>query len=364
MKKRSNGKGVVIVLITLIIICLACGTIGFIESKKTDDTKPNKNTNYKVTYRYYLDGEEIDDMLEQDYTEIENPDFEGATEETPNYAFEKYTCTNNVTGEFDEEKWEFKPDLTANSTCRLYFIKTLHTVTFKASNGKLPSGEAEENVTIGLDKERKINILGNDGYKFDKVECTNEIISTYDENTKDLTISNVKKDSICTISFKISDFTAEITAANGSVADPKKSTNYGGTVEFDVTPSENYKFSEVKCTNGQTGKYNEASGKLTIAGLTNDTVCTIEFRPIRYQVTLEVVNGTILTTSQNPQSVAEGRTASFGINPNDGYAITGAEKSCENANGAEIVVSPGIVSVYNVTSDLKCKVTLKAASSN
>lgn len=363
MKKKPKGKGIVITLILLIIICLLCGTLGLLESKKSVTTnKPNTNKDYKVTYRYYLDGEEVDEMIEQEFTEVTNPDFEGATEQTPNYAFEKYTCTNNVLGEFDEEKWEFKSDLTANSTCRLYFIKTFHTVTFKANNGKLPSGQNEEELIVALDKERKLNIIGNEGYKYDKVECTNGVTTTYDENTKDLTVSNVKKDSTCTVSFKISDFTAEVTASNGSVTEPKKSSNYGGTVEFDVTPSENYKFSEVKCTNGQKANYNEASGKLTITGLTNDTTCTIEFRPIRYQVTLIVKNGTILTNSENPQSVAEGRTASFGISPNEGYGLTGAEASCTNPNGAKIEASAGIVSVYNVTSDLTCTVTLKATN--
>lgn len=359
MKKKPKGKGIVITLILLIIICLICGTLGFLESKKTVTNKPSKNKDYKVTYRYYLDGEEVDEMIEQDFTEVANPDFEGATEKIPNYAFEKYTCTNNVLGEFDEEKWEFKPDLTANSTCRLYFIKTMHKVTFKANNGKLPSGNPEEEITVALEKDSKINIIGNDGYKFDKIECTNGVVATYDENTKDITVSNVKKDSTCTVSFKISDFTAEVTASNGSVTEPKKSSNYGGTVEFDVTPSENYKFGDLKCTNNQKGNYNEATGKLTITGLTNDTVCQIEFRPIRYQVTLTVKNGTILTTSENPQSIAEGRTASFGISPNEGYALTGAEASCTNPNGAKIEVSAGIVSIYNVTSDLTCTVSLK-----
>lgn len=363
MKKKPKSKGIIITLILLIIICLICGTLGLLESKKTiTSNKPSKEKDFKVTYRYYLDGEEVDEMIEQEFTELNNPDFEGAVEEIPNYAFEKYTCTNDVIGEFDEEKWEFTPNLTANSTCRLYFIKTMHKVTFKASNGKLPSGNPEEEIIVALEKEGKINIIGNDGYKYDRVDCTNGVLANYDENTKDLTVSNVKKDSTCTVSFKISDFTAEVTASNGSVTEPKKSSNYGGTVEFDVTPSENYKFGDLKCTNGQNGNYNEATGKLTITGLTNDTVCTIEFKPIRYQVTLVVKNGTILSTSQNPQSVAEGRTASFGISANDGYALTGAEASCVNPNGAKIEASGGIVSVYNVTSDLTCTVTLKATS--
>lgn len=370
MKKRKKEKSILIILIFLIIICLICGTIGLLESKKVK-TKIDKEDmeNYKITYRYYLDGEEIEEMPEQDYTELPNNNFEGSVEEVPNYTFERYACTKEVTGEFDEEEWEFVPNLTANATCRLYFLKTMHTVTVKASNGKLPSNNIEEEIIVQLNKDKTINVTPNDGYKYDEsdlrsVSCTNSTLGEYNKDTKDLKISNVTKDSICTISFKISDYTAEVTATNGSVTEPKKNSSYGGVLDFDVTPSENYKFHQVKCSNNQKATYNESTGKLTISGLTNDTVCSIEFRPIKYQVTLEVINGTVLSTSTNPQSVAEGRNASFGISANTNYMLTGAEASCTNPNGAKIEVSSGIVSIYNVTSDLKCKVTLKPKSEN
>ena len=90
MKKKPKNKGIVITLILLIIICLICGTLGLLESKKTvTPNKPSKEKDFKVTYRYYLDGEEVDEMIEQEFTELNNPDFEGTVEEIPNYAFEK-----------------------------------------------------------------------------------------------------------------------------------------------------------------------------------------------------------------------------------------------------------------------------------
>ena len=39
------------------------------------------------------------------------------------YTFEKYECSNEVKGSWDNKKWKFTPDLTADSTCKLYFIK-------------------------------------------------------------------------------------------------------------------------------------------------------------------------------------------------------------------------------------------------
>lgn len=360
--KKKNKTGVLITLITLIVICLFCGIIGFLESKKdTTNKKPNTNKDYKVAYKYYIDGEEVKEMVENDFTEIENKDFEGQIDKIPNYKFEKYACTNNVIGEWDEENWKFNPDLTANTTCRLYFIKTLHTVTIKANNGKLPNNESEEKVIVQINDEEKINILPNDGFKYEKVECNNDVIANYDETTKDLTISNISKDAICTISYQISDYVVEVNTSNGTVSESKKNTNYGGTVTFDVTPSENYKFDRVSCTNNQNNA-NYSNGKLTITGITDDTICTIEFKPIKYEVSLEVINGNLLSSSPSTQSVAEGRTVSFGITPNEGYQITGADASCDNLNGAKLEISSGTLFVYNVTSNMQCKITLKATN--
>ena len=47
--KKKNKKGLIITLIGLIVICLACGTIGYLESSKSDKPKDkDKNETYKV----------------------------------------------------------------------------------------------------------------------------------------------------------------------------------------------------------------------------------------------------------------------------------------------------------------------------
>lgn len=360
MKKRK-GKSVVITLIALIVICLACGTIGLLENNKPSNSKkPNKDKDYKVAYKYYLDGEEVEEMIEQEYTTSENQGFEGAEEKTPNYMFEKYTCTNNVTGEFDEENWEFNPDLTANTTCRLYFIRTMHEVTFEANNGKLPSGSSEEKLKVELNKEGTINIIPNDGYEYDKVECNNEVLAEYNAETRDLKVSNVKKDSICRIYFKVRSYTAEAKASNGTVTEDKKSSNYGGTVIFNVKPAENYKYESVTCTNGQNGIYNEVNETLTISGLSNDTVCTVNFKAQKLSVTLNIENGKIKNGYTTTVEVAEGMTATFAIEANEGYVLTGMDVTCGNTKIEH--QGQGIIKVYDVKENATCKATLKKAN--
>lgn len=356
MKKKTNKKGVLIVLISLIIICLTCGTIGLLESKKgPEDRKPNKQEDYKIAYKYYIDNEEVTDMPELETTTEPDPDFEGAESTLPKYKFERYTCTNDVTGEFDEEKWEFKPNLTNNTTCRLYFLKTTHEVTVKVSNGKLPTNAPEEKVNVELESDGTINVIPNEGYKFEGVTCTNETTAEYNADTKDLKISNVTKDSTCSIAFTISDFTAELSVQNGNATESRKSANYGGNLTFEVTPSENYVFDKITCTNGQNASY--GNGRVSINGLTNNTVCTVEFKANKLKVTLELTNGKVLTT--NPLEVSEGRTANFDIKADENYSYTNAVIDCTNDAGTRAEVTKDLFTVYNVTKDMTCKVRLK-----
>lgn len=359
MKKKTNKKTILIVLITLIIICLLCGTLGLIESKKeVNPNKPGDKKDYKVTYRYYLDGEEIEEMPELEEIEIANPDFEGSETTIPKYKYERYTCTNEVTGEFDEEKWEFNPDLTNNTTCRLYFLNTIHEVTVKVSNGKLPSNNPEEIVVVELEKDATINVLPNDGYKFEGVNCTNEVIGEYNEETKDLKISNVNINATCTITYTISDYTAEVQVQNGTVLENKKSANYGSTINFKVTPAENYTFDKVNCTNEQKATYNEET--LTIKGLTNDTICTIEFKASKYKVKLNVENGKIID-GKNTLEKSEGQSAMFEVKANEGYSLTKSTIDCGKYDKNKVTFNNGYFTIPNVTEDITCNLTLKEA---
>lgn len=356
MKKRSNW--LVIVLSLLIVICLACGTLGLYLNIKEDNPIESDNKDYKVVYRYFIDGTEVNNEVKQEYLEENDPEFEGNIKKTALYSFERYTCTNDVEGTWDEEKWEFNPELTANTTCRLYFNKNIHEVTVKASNGKLPNNTLEQKINVEIDKEGIINIIPNDGYAFDKVSCTNEATAEFDASTKDLKIKNVKKDSICTVSFKIRDYKIEVKASNGTVTEEAKTASFGNNVVFNVTPSENYKFERVTCTNNQQATF--ADGKLTVTGINNDTVCTVQFVPIKYQVSLTIEGGELLPNFNTPVSVSEGQKATFGVISKEGYSLTNPELTCGAGIHAEF--QSGVVYVYDVRSNINCTLKLKKES--
>jgi len=359
MKKRSNG--LVIVLSTLIVICLACGTLGLYFSMIEDKPKEEEdNKDYKVVYRYFIDGTEVNKEVKQDYLEEKDPEFEGNIKKIEMYSFDRYTCTNDVKGTWDEEKWEFKPELTANTTCRLYFNKNIHEVTVKASNGKLPNNTLEQKINVEIDKEGILNVIPNDGYAFDKVDCTNGSTAEFDSNTKDLKIKNVKKDSICTISFKIRDYKVEVKASNGTVTDGNKTASYGNTVTFNVTPSENYKFERVECTNGLTPNATYADNKLTITGINNDTVCTVQFSPIKHTVSLTIDGGSFVDGYSSPITVADGKNTNFGVVALEGYLLTNADLTCDNATGHDRhEFTGGVVWIYGIRGNINCTLKLK-----
>lgn len=366
MKKRSNGVLVIIIIMT--ILSLSGGIVGLLANmnqnteKPKDDTKPE---NYEVTYRYYIDSEEVNkDKIDESKEKIiecdlvTNPTCVPGTKQDATIKFEKYTCTNNVKGEWNDENWEFTPDLTANTTCRLYFTNLIHDVKFTVANGTLPIDNPEGIVKNKLGEDSTIIITPTAGYKFDKVECDNNATAEFNQENNLLTVKNVTKNTTCTISFKINDYSIEVKATYGSVSESVKSANYGGTVTFDVTPAENYGDAIVSCTNDQKATY--ANNVLTVAAITNNTVCTIQFKSIKYSVNLTVVNGTLLSQSENPQTTTPNGRVSFGISPQEGYGYTGAEATCDNANYIpEIIGTNNIVMISNINANLNCTLTLK-----
>ncbi|MCI8330805.1 MAG: hypothetical protein HFE04_01750 [Bacilli bacterium] len=367
--KQKNKKGLIITLIILIITCILCGTVGFLESKKEDDPKDkDKNKNYKVTYMYYIDNEKVDELPEKEELKVINPDFEGAEDDTLVYQFEKAACTNiktpNENGTWDDEEWEFTPpELTNNSTCRLYFLKSLHKVTVKASNGELPNKENEQEFDALINDETIVIVKPKEGYKYDseiKATCTNGAKAEYDETTGDLKITDVTKDSTCTIPFKISDYTVEIEANFGTITGERsKTVNHGGNVEFEIKEAENYIYDDYTCTNDQKASF--VNGKLTVREVTNNTKCTVTFKPKKLSVTLTIEGGKLDSGYSSPLEVSEGQTATFIVKANEGFSYSNMNVDCDGSTKGDYQSTgdSAIVKIYDVKTNAICKVTLK-----
>lgn len=360
MKKKSNA--LVYILLFLITICLAGGIVGLMAKKSGINSNTNSKKDpkdFKVTYKYYLDGEEVNEMVKQDTIQVENPEFEGVMDKKDLYTYDKYTCTNEVTGSWNNEQWSFTPELTADTTCRLYFLKIFHEVTVNTTNGLLPNNTNTQKFLIERNNSKITNVIPTEGYKIDtNLKCTNEVNAVYNEETKDLTISNVNKDSICTIPFVLRGYEVEIQVSMGEAKETKKTANFGDTVTFETTPLENYIFDTVNCTNNQVGEFDQVSNILSIKNLNNDTKCVVQFKQNKHQVNLKVVGGALVNV-KSPLSVDNNGSAAFPLSKNEGYKYTGAKLTCDGVTvESELNTATNILTIKNVTQDLNCTYTL------
>lgn len=365
MKKSS--KGVLVIIIIMIILSLSGGIVGLLANLNNNTPKPKddiKKEDYKVTYKYYIDNKEVTKEkidASKSYTTLCNSADTNCIPTTTQakIKYNSYSCTNNVKGEWQDTSWEFTPDLTANTTCKLYFDSLIHNVKITVSNATLPVDNIEGLLENRVGETSNIIITPKEGYKFDKVECDDTtVLATFNNETNTLSINNVTKDTTCNISFKLNDYSVEVQVTYGSVTENTKSANYGGTVSFNVTPAENYGDALVSCTNNQNGIYNKDTKTLTVSSLTNDTKCTVQFKSIKYSVNLTVVNGTLVGTS--PISTTPNGSVSFGINVNDGFGYTGANIDCGTQNvKTNIIGTSNIVQISEINQDLNCTLTLK-----
>ena len=113
-----KSKGLKIILIILILLTGSMGAVGYVQSKKQPTNKPNEDVN-KITYEYYLE----DELQETMPINIQNGmDENGSVISEPTYQFSRFTCTNDLTGDFDVDNWKFIPKENKTSTCKLYFV--------------------------------------------------------------------------------------------------------------------------------------------------------------------------------------------------------------------------------------------------
>ncbi len=369
---KNNSKVIMYLLVILIVGCLAAGGLGYSRSLTTKSNDPgsgNNNDNnggktkeYNVNYKYYLDGIEVEEEVKDEKEKTDSENFEGASESKRLYSFDKYSCSNEVKGTWNDEEWKFTPVLTADATCRLYFIKNTHEVKVIGVNATLKDNADNEIVKVEKDLETKVNLKPTAGYKYASHDCSNRTEASYDAEKNILTIKSAPKDSECTVSFAVSAFTAQVKVQNGNIdsKDENKKANYGESLTFAVVPSENYGRPTIDCTNGQTGTYN--NGSFTIRSLTNDTVCTISFTISKNKVTLNVENGTVINVDNsetpNVKETTNNGVVTFGISKNDGYLLTNPELTCNDEN-VRIIHASGTITISGVTKDTVCTVKLK-----
>ncbi len=352
----KNKIGIVITSLLFIISSAAAAT-GYVYSKEGNVDKTNTDNNKDtITYEYYLDDVKQTNMPQKEelLDEFGNPTGKNK------YLFSRFNCTNNVSGSFDEENWNFNPENEKESTCSLYFVNSQYTVTVDARGGIVTSSNPNI-VDRGSDIE--FNITPDEGYEFTgtEVTCSNNKTATWDQSTNTLSVSSVTEDMACTISFTIKELRVDITVKNGT-GNTTENTSYGGNISAIVEPNSGYENPTVTCTNKQEAKFE--NNKLIIDKLTDNTACTISFskvEPKNYNVKLTDIPEEVTVTTAKEFTIVSGGTVTFTLKANDGFVVSGI--SCtpqvvpETTNNADGTVSYKFLSV---TQDIDCKITASA----
>lgn len=341
----KNFKVFKILLLIIIIITLSFGVLGFYISKTTNNTQNNNKSSYSIKLLYYLNSsEKLTDMPSN-------------SDEETLYKFDKYVCTNNVKGTWDDENWKFNIQKTADATCKLYFVSATYNTTLNITNGTLDEN-AVTIVNSNADGVFKINAT--EGYTYDTATCSNNEEIVWDETTSELTVKSIKSDTACNVNFKLKEYNVEISVTNGK-SGITKIIQYNKSFTSTVTPTSGYGNPTITCNNVDLGQSvtsgTWANNIYTMNSITSNIKCVIEFKlvevvPVTYSITLEIVpSGTATVTS--PLSVKSGESVTFAIDIEDGYKI-GDLTECKGAVNND----NGTITISNVQKNSTCRIIM------
>lgn len=332
----------IILLAISILICLSLGGLGYYISTKNTSNNDNSNK-YEISMMYYLNGtEKLTEMPINSEDEVL-------------YKFDKYVCTNKVTGTWDEETWKFSVQKTADATCKLYFVSAIYNVDLNITNAEL---DEESATTVGSNADGVFQITADEGYTFDTATCANEEEIFWDEETSELTVKTIKSDTSCDVAFKLKEYSVVVTVTNGKGA---ITTNIQHNQQFSttVTATSGYGDPTITCNNTDLGQSITAgtwkNNKYTMNAITANTRCVIEFKlinviPVTYTLTIEIAPAGSATVT-SPVTVEDGQTVNVTINPIGNNKI-GEVTECS------ATFNENVVTVPNVQKNTTCKVIM------
>lgn len=342
-------KGVFVILLFLFIICGAGAVIGYLESKKETKKPVENEVKGNIKYVYYLDDvEDVEGLLTKKASEepIDGEPGEVDPNEIPvepeklsdKYVFVDYNCTNDFKGEFDIEKWEFVPSSDnpkdKDSTCKLYFNKSMYQVSFT-----ITKGEAKEPVFVKRGEDGIFEIKPNEGHEKNTLTCGNKE-ATWDEVNNKLIVNAITSDLQCQISFKEKMLTMKVIVVNGT-GNTTEEAIYGSKTEAIIGPSIGYENPTVSCTNNQEAKIN-SNNTMSIDKLTDNTECTVTYEEKKETFTLNVeVPHTIkISVGSSSQTINKGAVGQFGLRPDSGVTIKSI--SCHKTGATGEIVTPSV----------------------
>ena len=169
-----------------------------------------------------------------------------------------------------------------------------------------------------------------------------------------VTVTNVVKDTTCTVNFKVPTYNVKLSVTNGSVESANLTVEKNKNAEFTITPNEGYSLTlESDSCNGVM-----EGNVYKVNNITSDKTCNISLKKSSYVLTLNVVNGTSNLTNQN---VDYNENATFIVTPNSGYTIKESLVSCSKSNAS---IKDNTLTISGVKSNDTCTVNITKSEWN
>ncbi len=361
-----KNKGLLFLLIILFIIALGGGGVGYYYNmQRTHETPPTPidPPQVKISYLYYLEDAHVEEMP----TNKVVVDDEGNESKDIKYKFSRFSCTNNLTGNFDEENWEFVPNEQKDSTCSLYFVNAKYDVTLTVINGK---AEGDNPISVEREQNGKFKINPDAGYAFKEAQCSpNDKEATWDSSDSTLNINAITNDIMCKVSFDVKQLSAKITVVNGT-GNTTENVKYGDAVSVIVTANNGYEKPTIECSNKQTATFE--NNKINIAKLTDSTECKVTFNAVpvtKYKLTfdLSAVSSSGLVTIQSgnvTQEIESGKDGSVTLSVSSGYKPTLDCGGVSPSKEEPLTDTTIKYTFMSMTKDITCKVTDVTHSAN
>ncbi|MEG0798815.1 MAG: hypothetical protein RR228_02230 [Bacilli bacterium] len=344
----KNKNIIIITLCTFIVLSFTAGIIGLLERNSKKEKPPV--TKYKATYVYLLDDKEVTAIPKNE-------------KDKNSVSYSRYSCTNRVEGSWDNEKWSFTPVLTANTTCKIYFVSTEFEMSFKIENGSIANITPDQTGIYKANKKGATTadfiqeILPKEGYSYKDASCNSNNEISWDKENKELTIKNIKENTLCTVNFEISNYEVKTLVENGSGAS-SLTIKHGENANATVTPSIGYGTPVITCTNKQNGTW--INDKFTVTKVTDNTSCTVTFKPLTFDINLSVTNGT--SDVKSPIKLEYNKTKTFTLTPSDGYLTDDyVANGCDNFTKT-IANNKLVLEIKTVKTNETCNITFNKAT--
>ena len=173
-------------------------------------------------------------------------------------------------------------------------------------------------------------------------------------NNNVVTVTNVVKDTTCTVNFKVPTYNVKLNVTNGSVESANLTVEKNKNAEFTITPNVGYSLTlESDSCNGVM-----EGNVYKVNNITSDKTCNISLKKSSYVLTLNVVNGTSNLTNQN---VDYNENATFIVTPNSGYTIKESLVSCSKSNAS---ITDNTLTISGVKSNDTCTVNITKSEWN